>query len=221
MGPVRGYVSDETGNVMGNYPGEPKDIAYQSIPGGQYNAFPDSDYKSFFLNDAGSYTGELEVVGRGSVQLEARTYAQSKAKRAAVFRVRVPAGARLRIEFATGQNPSSLRLSIDRDGDGNTDRVVAPDSTAMGPASREKDPPNTVATSEAVTEGRSSVALSTEDGPQGSGVADTYYMLQGDTRSRLYTEPLNVPSGTVLRFLSVDNAGNMERVKKAVANGAP
>lgn len=62
-----------------------------------------------------------------------------------------------------------------------TDRIVAPDSIAVGPAAREKDPPNTVAIFGAVAEGRSSVALSTKDGPQGSGVAHTYYMLQGET----------------------------------------
>jgi hypothetical protein len=47
----------------------------------------------------------------------------------------------------------------------------------------------------------------------GSGVADTYYILEGDARSRLYNGSFTVPFGAVVKFLSVDKAGNAERIK--------
>lgn len=218
LGPVQGHVSDETGNVMGRHPDQSEGVALDGISGGSYDAA--SDYQSFFLNEEGSYTSELEVVDSGSVQIELQTYAESRTSGEAVFRVDAPEGARLRMGFTTRQDSKDLKLLIDQDGDGTVDNEMTPDSTVAVPAAGETDPPNTRASFNAVAEGRFHVTLSATDGSRGSGVADTYYMLEGDTRSRLYEKPFiapaGAPAGALVRFLSVDGAGNTERVKRIV-----
>lgn len=213
-GPARGYVGNEANINASNS----ADGVTQDLPGGSYNAA--SGHQSFFLNDDGSYVSEFEVLERGSVQLEIQDYAQSQASREAVFRVREPIGARLRLQFTTGQDPSSIRLGIDQEGNGTIDREASPVSTVTGAAAGEAAPPNTAISLED-TDGQVRVGLSAEDGAEGSGVADTYYMLEGDTKSRLYKEPFAVSPDTTVRFLSVDEAGNTERTQRVVANGAP
>lgn len=215
-GPVGGFVSDETGNTIGSSPGKSEDnTASRNIPGGSYSST--SDNKSFFLNEGGSYTGEFEVVNSGSIQIEVQTYAESQASDEAVFRVNAPVGTKMRIGFATRQDPKDLELLVDYDDDGTVDHEMSPASTVAGLAAGETDPPSTKASLTAVAGGRSSVTFLSRDGSRGSGVADTYYMLEGDNRSRLYKGPFIVPSGTLVRFLSIDEAGNTERVKQVVA----
>ncbi len=212
IGSARGYVNDGSGNILGKPPDLP-DVALQRIPGGFYNSI--SDWQSFFLNKEGSYTGELEVVAKGSVTLAVKTYNESQINGQAVFRISAPVGAKLQMGFATDQNLGELRLRIDEDGDGNVERTVAPDAIVTGSAASETEPPETLASFRTLAEGEAGVTLSANDGPEGSGISATYYMLNDDNRSRLYTESFTVPFGTVVRFLSVDKAGNVERVKCA------
>lgn len=218
VGPVRGYVNDDSGNILGRHPDLPS-VALQRIPGGFYNSI--SDWRSFFLNEKGSYTGKLEVIGEGSTKLAVKTYSESQMNGQAVFRVSAPVGARLQMGFATGQNLGELRLRIDEDGDGSVEREVAPDSIVTGADASETNPPETTAGFRTVAKGHASVTLSADDGPEGSGISATYYMRDDDNRSRLYTEPFTVPFGTVVRFLSVDKAGNVEKIQREVVDDAP
>lgn len=60
------------------------------------------------------------------------------------------------------------------------------------------------------------VTLSCDDGA-GSGCAATYYTLDGSqpsTASTLYTGPITINDSTVLKFFSVDAAGNVEGVNR-------
>lgn len=60
------------------------------------------------------------------------------------------------------------------------------------------------------------VTLSCDDGP-GTGCAATYYTLDGsspNTASPRYTGPITIRETTVLKFFSVDAAGNAEGVKR-------
>lgn len=138
----------------------------------------------------------------------------------AVFRVHESVGARLQLEFATGQNLGGARLDIDREGDGTIDREVPPVSTVAGSAAGEVVPPNTTIALED-TDGQVRVSLSAGDDAGGSGVADTYYMLEGSIKSRLYEEPFTVSPDTTVRFLSVDEAGNTELTQRSATNDTP
>lgn len=59
-----------------------------------------------------------------------------------------------------------------------------------------------------------SVRLFCDDGLLNSGCAATYYTVNGDlptTASTLYSGPINISSTTTLKFISVDNANNVEK----------
>jgi len=98
---------------------------------------------------------------------------------------------------------------------------VDPNSIVTGDAASDTEPPRTLAGFITVAEGKAQVTLSAEDGAEGSGISATYYMLDDQSRSQLYTEPFAVPFGTVVRFLSVDKAGNVEKVQSEVVDDAP
>jgi hypothetical protein len=59
-----------------------------------------------------------------------------------------------------------------------------------------------------------------DDGPHGSGVAATYYTLPGDREPRRYAAPFEVPLGTVVRFGSVDEAGNVEAPEQILVDNS-
>lgn len=187
VGPVSGYVSDIANNIMGHYPGAPRDAVVQNVPGGLYNSI--SDYQSFFLNNEGSYTGRLEVLSRDEVQLSVQTYSESQLDGKAIFRVNASKGARLQIDFANGRDLNSLRLLVDRDSDGDVDSEVAPESVVAGPDASDIDPPITTAAVNVDSKGddddkkKSKVTLTPQDKPGGSGVAATYYMVTSKERS--------------------------------------
>lgn len=135
--------------------------------------------------------------------------------------------------FAAGEDLSVPRLVVDENADGTTDAKLAPDSVVTGPSSSETEAPTTVATTRVVIPDASpgnearprptdaTVSLASEDGPDGSGVDATYYALDGDTQARPYTGPLTVPLGTVVRFASVDKAGNFEKGNEVLVDDAP
>ncbi len=237
-GPVRGFIEDESSNILGNYPGQPKDAIFQMVPGGTYNAI--SETQTFFLNEYGSYTGKLEVVSGGEARLRVRSYANNEMNGQAVFRVEAPVGANLRLGFATTQDLGSLRLQIDNEGDGTTDKEVAPDSIVTGPAASETNPPTTTATAKTIppkapSDGKqeddddeapprpteATVTLTAEDGPEGSGVAASHYFVEGLAGMQDYTAPFTVPLGKSVSFWSIDRAGNAELVQKVLVDDAP
>jgi len=77
-------------------------------------------------------------------------------------------------------------------------------------------PPITTASPTGGTYGTvQSVTLTCDDGGAGSGCAGTYYTMDGSTptpSSTPYTTPIDISVDTVLKFFSVDNAGNEEAV---------
>jgi hypothetical protein len=132
----------------------------------------------------------------------------------AVFTVDAPVGAVLQLAFATGQDLGSLRLRIDHQNDGTVDHELAPDSLVIGTAATDTVAPITTATVRATAPLQGSVTLSAVDEASGSGVAATYYLVGTSSTAQLYTVPLTLPVGTVVRFMSVDQAGNTEAIKE-------
>ncbi len=219
LGPVSGAVQDHAGRVLGTAL-QPPTSAVDSIPHGSHTAIGDT--QSFFLNDDGTYQSTLRVTGDGTIRLRVRTYAGNQLDGQSVFHVNPPAGALLRLGFATGQDLAGLRLQIDRDADGTVDQELAPDSTVTGAAADDTQPPATEVAFVAVAPRQSEVTLTAGDGARGSGVAATYYLLDGaSTAPQRYTRPFVVPFGTIVHYLSVDRAGNVERVQSVVVDDAP
>ena len=74
--------------------------------------------------------------------------------------------------------------------------------------------------------GNIQVSLAADDGPTGSGIAQTYYTTDGSTpttSSTQYTGPFTLASTSTVRFYSVDRSGNAEAVKtqQVQVDGAP
>jgi hypothetical protein len=214
IGSFKGYVEDRSGNVLGAKPGLPEGVIAEDIPGGLYNRI--SQTQSFFLNRAGEYTGKLKVTGAKAIRLRVRTYADNVVNGQAIFRVdqaSLPEGSTLRLDFATAdESLAELRLRVDEDADGSVDRRLPPDSTVTGPATSDTDPPETSATYEEINLDAGRVKLSATDREGGSDIAETYYSVGRGGAFKPYKGPFTTSLGTVVRFHSVDNAGNIESI---------
>lgn len=219
VGPVEGYVEDGAGNAAGRLDALPEDVAGQ-IPGGTYNEI--SGTKAFFLNEGGAYAGRFEVTGTGSlVRFRVRGYADGGIERQAVFYAEATEGATLSLSFGTGSDLEKLRLLVDEDGDGRTDRKVRPASVVAGEAASDRTAPETGAEVEDVVGGRKKITLSTGEKAAGSGVSSIRYAVGSDrgprAKVRTYDGPFMVPAGETVRYLSIDRAGNTEPIESVVA----
>lgn len=239
-GPVRGYLEDGAGEKLGDAEERPGESIAQEIPGGDYNRIADS--QSFFLNDAnGSYQANFEAVGGEEIEVKVRNFVSGKITEQAIYRLESPAGSDLKLGFSTDAEVGAGELLVDTDSDGTVDRRVPPVSVVKGPAASEYDAPTTTLDSKVVesstprgprddgTDGgrgrprpeEALVTLSADDGPDGSGVATTYYALPGDTELRVYESPFRVPLGTVVRFGSTDKADNVEVQRSVRVDDTP
>lgn len=237
-GPVSGFVEDAKGRILGKASDAPSDRISEDIPGSDYNSVSDS--RSFFFNEEGAYTAKLRALeGEENVKLKVRTYADGQLTGQAFFRIDPAAGDALVLPLAPGRALGELELSVDGAGDGTVERRTDPTSVATGSAASDTLAPETRAVVEVVApqtprgsagpqeaggRGRprpteAVVALTAED--EGSAVSETYYALPGDDRPRRYAEPFTVPLGTVVRFASLDKAGNSEAPKEVLVDDAP
>jgi len=216
LGPADGYVSDAQGNILGHEPSQPEDAISEEIPGGTYQAIDET--QTFFLNEGGSYNGNLKITGDRGVRLRVRDYAASEIVGQAVFEVDAAAGAKVGVDFTNSQPLGDLRVEVDQNNDGTIDESLAPDSVVSGPASSETDPPRTTTVVKALGGGRHEVTLSAWDGPEGSGVASIHYFVEGGQSEQIYSGPFTVAGGITVYFYSVDKAGNAEPLRKVTVN---
>jgi pimeloyl-ACP methyl ester carboxylesterase len=209
LGPVQGIVQDQEGNLLGLS----TDLDPNVIPGGVYNAI--SDTQSFFLNQNGNYVAQLTVTGTEPVILRMRSYAEDAMNGQAVFNVNAPADGRLQIAFNNGNDLAGLRLQIDTNADGLFDEMIPPDSYYTGSAASETIPPTTTISLDWASPQVAEVTLTANDQPDGTGVADTYYRILGDSNPELtvYTNPFRMALGAELQFFSVDRVGNTEVIQ--------
>lgn len=240
IGSVHGRVEDTDGNVLGTLPDQergelPEGFIVEEIEGGDYNRIGDDPTQSFFLNDAGSYTGTLRVQEQDDVEIRVRTYDEGKTTGTAIFYLnrliggKLPQGARIQLGFQSGGDLNTLRLQIDEDADGNVDRQLAPYSVIAGADASDQTPPTTTAVPRVVESGhgerprptKTRVALTAEDGPDGSGIGAIYYRLEGEQQLRLYEEPFTVPLNTTIHYGAVDKAGNASPLQKLLVDDAP
>lgn len=210
LGPVQGWVQDQVAHVLGRLPEQSGYTFSQEIPRSVYNRIADT--QSFYIAQPGSYTGTLTITSDDPVRLRVRTYTDWKTDGQALFNVRAPVGAKLQITFASKQDFATLRLQLDREGDGVVDQELAPDSYVVGRAADDLHAPRTTALVTTVSPTEAEITLVAQDGPDGSGIAYTaYVLLSNPTVVHHYTGPFRVPVGTQVRFMSVDRVGNTER----------
>lgn len=240
IGSVQGRVEDTDGNVLGTLPDQergqlPEGFIVEEIEGGDYSRIGDNPTQSFFLNETGAYTGTLTVEQQDELEIRVRTYGEGKTTGAAIFYLnrliggKLPQGARIQLAFQSGGDPGTLRLRIDEDADGITDRQLAPYSVISGAQTSDQTPPTTTATTRVVEPERGSrprptqarVALAAQDGLDGSGIGAIYYRLEGEQQLRLYKEPFIVPLNTTIYYGAVDKAGNASLLQKLLVDDAP
>ncbi len=221
IGPVSGYVEDGSGNTLGEATELPAG-SVEEIPGGSYNEITDT--KTFFLNDGGSYEGNFEVTNTDSmVRFRVRGYEGSELRRQAVFFAGVPEGSDVKISFDKSSNFKSLRLLVDKNGDGKTDEKLSPASTVAGPAASDRNAPESRAKVGKVRGNKKKVTLSAGDKAEGSGVSSIKYVLGSEkgekAKIRTYKKPFMVPEGVTVQFLALDQAGNAEPVERIASGG--
>jgi len=239
-GPVRGHLKDESGKKLGDTAATPGDSTVEEIPGADYNSIGDS--RSFFLNDAnGSYTADFKSTGNEEIEVKVRTFVAGRITEQAIYRLESPADSDLKLGVTAGTEVGAAELFVDTDADSIVDRRLSPASVVKGQAASEYDAPNTILSSKVLepqtprgprdddTDGgrgrprpeETLVTLAAGDGPEGSGVATTYYVLPGDAELRVYEGPFRVPLGTVVSFGSVDKADNVEVLRRVLVDDTP
>lgn len=221
VGPVSGYVEDSSGDVLGESSELPAG-SVDEIPGGSYNEI--NGTKAFFLNDGGSYEGNFEITGTDSmVRFRVRGYEGSELRRQAVFFASVPEGSKAKISFDKTRSLKSLRLLVDENGDGKTDKKLSPASTVAGPNASDINSPDTRAKIKKVRGNKKKVTLSAGDKVKGSGVASIKYVVGSEkgkkAKIRTYKGPFEVPDGATVQFLALDRAGNAEPIESTTATG--
>ena len=213
LGLLDAFVEDSAANLLGKPYQQPVSVIYENIPGGNY--FSISDTQILFLNDVGVYTAHLKVMDSSGWRVRVRTYANDEIDGQAIFEVNVPVGAELQLNFTSEQVLADLRLQIDLDADGVIDQEVSPNSTVTGSSAMDQEPPTTTIAVNSNANGQCEVTLTAEDQLGGSGVAATYYLLDGiSTEPVLYTSPFSLTCGVLVKYMSVDRAGNTELIKE-------
>lgn len=205
VGDNDGTVTATAGGFLGVPENLPAGSSVSELAGGTYVSTGRTD--TFFLSHAGEYDALLRQTGDGALRIRITRVLDGEADETAAFVLPgVRAGAELMTSIDSAAPLGSLILAIDEDGDGTVDSELTPSV-----ATSDDTPPRTVAQEEGVDETTGRVTLVAQDDI--SGVAETFYALEGDTSPRPYTGPFEAPLYSVVRFRSVDSAGNIEPVR--------
>lgn len=210
LGPLAGQVLDSAGRRNGA--DEPADgPATDEIPGAS-SAIGERN-STFFLTGDDRYRTRWEATGDGDVTLQLRTYdADRIVSVRSIGPVNVREGALLSLDLRVPLRPGVLRLAIDDDGDGTTDRrlVVRPVVRGVGANDRLAPEAEVAVRPFTAPDGQRLVEVTIEASDRGgSGVDRVDYALDTSTSSAVYSEPFVVPAEGTLHVRAVDRAGNV------------
>ena len=213
-GSATGIVADPDGRTLSTTAVWPTGM---DILGGSYDAGEGIQY--FFLANPAAYTATLTITDNAPIRLRLQNYAADALAGQGVFTLNLPIGAVVHLNFTTPQDLGTLKLGIDRDGNGTIDEERGPDSVVTGAAVDDTTPPTTTATVAPLGGNQRRITLAAQDDPGGSGVAATYYSVGASAQPQVYTGPFEVSGDTAVRFASIDRAGNTEARTEIPASG--
>jgi len=210
--PAKLHSYDENGNHVGiNSDG----IVEVNIPGATYDELGEEQF--IYLPDGGHYTVSTNATGEGSFDLKIKTYENSQLTEEKLF---LNIDQSLQTKTTMSLDSDTPVLSVDNNGDGNTDRLLPPTSTLTGDQLLDFVPPTSTIQSTGIqgSEGwyRSNVNLTLNSQDNASGILKTEYSLEGGQTVQTYTGPISLENEgiTKIKYHSIDNAGNEEVVKE-------
>jgi hypothetical protein len=209
-GDVDGVVTDSAGNVLGT--DSATGIQRVDAPHGSFD--PTGDGGHFFLRTSGPHQGAWTALSDGEVAFVVRNHAGGEPEAtAATFPVVVRRKANVRLELSSPAELGSLRLAVDDDGDGRTDRAVDFGAPLVGPGASDVLQPTSRVDVEHVDDatGRrvARVTITAED-RGGAGIARIEYALDASDRSGVYTGPFEAPAVGRVIVRAIDRAGNIQ-----------
>jgi pimeloyl-ACP methyl ester carboxylesterase len=207
-GSVDGRITDASGDATGRYPAPDNAAASTEIPGSHYDEI--GSEKTYSFDKPAQATGHFTITTQDGADLRVRqTIADAPAAQAFWDLGDLPVGATVTLAFSTGDDPASLTVQIDSNGDGQTDETRPPTFTTTGAGASDLIAPVTTASVAPSAGGYAVTLAATDEG--GSGVAATYFSVGGVEFSRYTGGAVLAGPGTTVTFYSVDNAGNAEQ----------
>jgi hypothetical protein len=206
-GSISGRIHDAGGSFTGRNPDTGGLAADADIPGSQYDE--EGSSKTYAFDRAAQLSGSFTIDVQDGADLRIRkTVGGNPASQAYWDLADLPVGAWVLLETSTDGDPALQVLQIDANGDGTIDETRAPTFVATGDGAADATSPTTTA---ALTQqsGGSVVTLTATD-TGGSGVAATFFRVDGSDVSAYLGSPISLAPGATLTFYSVDNAGNIE-----------
>lgn len=210
-GPIAGNIVDDQGNVTGMLNPD-LGISTEQIPDSSFDEGIGSS--SYFVADAGTYSGTWDATGSGDVSFKVRTYAGGDvAGMSTTPAIHVAAGAVLSLAYGQPSPLSVLQLTVDDNADGIPDRSIPFGPALSGASADDSIPPvssvSVVRYQDAHKQWLARVTVNVTD-LGGSGVARTEYFVNATGQSGTYTQPLVLPAKGEIYVRSTDNAGNVE-----------
>jgi pimeloyl-ACP methyl ester carboxylesterase len=206
-GSISGRIHDDGGDFTGRNPDTGGLAADADIPGSQYDE--EGSSKTYVFDRTAQLSGSFTIDVQDGADLRIRkTVGGDPASQAYWDLSDLPVGAHVFLETSTDGDPALQVLQIDSNGDGAIDETRAPTFVTTGDGAADATSPLTTA---ALTQqsGGSLVTLTATD-TGGSGVAVTYYKIDGSDFTAYTGAPFAAGPGATVTFYSVDNAGNIE-----------
>jgi pimeloyl-ACP methyl ester carboxylesterase len=204
--PVTIDIYDSQGRHTG--PTASGDIEY-GIPNVQYDMI--GDEKFAFLPDGPVYTIVNHAQAIGSYDMYVSETDQNNTVQHELYFNNVPLETTKATGTFTVNASGNYKIKMDSDGDGVTDSIIAPSSILAGYQAADVTPPTTFFKLDGST-----VTLSADDDL--SGVLNTKYSTD-NVHWNIYTAPFQVDPGSIVYFLSIDNAGNTESIQQKTIPG--
>lgn len=219
-GPLRGYVEEDGGGQIGYTLHEPRavDSTYNGFIVHSSTTYPPG--YTLVVTGKGQYTGRFVVADAGPILIEVNSSEPSEGlfdtgggllSRALFFIEGAPVGATVSLKTHSGQDPDDLRVSVDRDADGEVDDQLQPVGIAGEDAPSYRSPASH-STIEELPDGQVRVTLTgaTSSDTNASEEIQLYYALYPQApEGRLYDGPFIVDGPSYLIYGAFDAYGEV------------
>ena len=209
-GELDGVVKDPAGNVLGTH--DASGIQAVEAPHGSFVSTGDGG--QFFLLTSGPHRGAWTALGDSQVTFVVRNHAGDEIEAtAATLPFALRKNATLTLDFSSPAEFGSLKIVVDDDDDGRTDRTLDFGAPVVGPAASDVLQPVSRVDVAHVTDatGKKVARVTiTADDRGGAGIARIEYALDASDRSGVYTGPFEAPAVGQVIVRAIDRAGNIQ-----------